>query len=170
MTAPNAALAYRVLDHIDAHPEQHDQSQWIATTADCGTIACFAGWTCLLSGDSPAWSPYENVEDEADTGTVTVVEHGMPHDMTVSTRSTELLGIGLHDAGRLFYANDREDLGRRVAEIFGPRPVDGPVQVVDHGPVKPPYGTPERADWDSDHRWDHLDHSHDVAPNAGSAS
>lgn len=43
--------------------------------------------------------------------------------------------------------------------------------VVDHGPVKPPYGTAERADWDSDHAFDHLDHTHDdVPPNAGSAS
>lgn len=48
MTTPNAELAYRVLDHIDAHPES-----WIQKTWWCGSGGCFAGWTAELSGEHP---------------------------------------------------------------------------------------------------------------------
>lgn len=41
-------------------------------------------------------------------------------------------------------------------------PVPDGVEMVDHGPVKPPYGTPERAAYDREHA--------DVPPNAGSAT
>jgi hypothetical protein len=37
---------------------------------------------------------------------------------------------------------------------------NGGFYLVDHGGVKPPYGTPERADYDRDHEFDHLDHTH----------
>lgn len=39
--------------HILDHPEQHDQAQWIAP---CGTAACFAGWSVLLS---PNWEVFD---------------------------------------------------------------------------------------------------------------
>lgn len=119
---PNAELAWRVLDHIDAHPEQWDQESW-ATKNDCGTAACFAGWTCLLSGDKPVWSEWANVEDS--TAYVTTAAN---QERTVSRRAAELLGIKRDDEGDdegddLFNAyNTRDDLGRLVAEIFGPPP------------------------------------------------
>lgn len=125
MTASNAELAYRVLDHIDAHPERHDQSDFVRSavntpsiTADrmpCGTTACFAGWTVLLSGheiDLRRFMPRADVGD------------GL---IEVDDVAARLLGIGESGldghAHRLFYeANSRKDLGRMVAEIFGPRP------------------------------------------------
>jgi hypothetical protein len=36
-----------VLEHIEQHPEQHDQGTWSMRT-DCGTTACAAGWAVLL--------------------------------------------------------------------------------------------------------------------------
>lgn len=129
MTAPNAELAWRVLDQIDAHPELWNQTKWIQKT-DCGTTACFAGWACLLSGERE------------------------PFDFSVSRRAAELLGIEYDESGEtdgheLFDGtNDRIALGWMVAEIFGPRPTGGAVVLVDHGPVKPPYGTPEREAYD----------------------
>lgn len=38
-----------VLNHIETHPEQHNQSSWGVKT-ECGTTACFAGWTLLMFG------------------------------------------------------------------------------------------------------------------------
>lgn len=35
--------------HIMDHPETHLQGVW-TTEIQCGTAACMAGWTCLLSG------------------------------------------------------------------------------------------------------------------------
>jgi hypothetical protein len=46
----NIALLNRVMDHIDAHPAAHNQFTWVAHE-DCGTVACFAGWTVLLHHD-----------------------------------------------------------------------------------------------------------------------
>jgi|GEM_PF-3357940 hypothetical protein len=124
MTAPtpNAELAYRVLDHIDAHPEQHDQGTWIKVGTDCGTVACFAGWTCLLAGDTPA-IPLITIHNEVSR--VTVVEDGNEdhaHDRSVKYRAAELLGLYSGEWRQLFYVGSRAALGRVVAEIFGPRP------------------------------------------------
>jgi hypothetical protein len=122
MTAtPNAALAYRVLDHIDANPEQWHQDVWIESPTECGTAACFAGWVCLLSGEKP---DYVN---GAQYSTASLVS-GIP----VPDRAMQLLGASrylmditgdIEDMRDLFdERNDREDLGEFVAEIFGPRP------------------------------------------------
>lgn len=125
MTTSNAVLAYKVLDHIDAHPEQHNQSDFVrrstpawllsAEGIPCGTTACFAGWTVLLTGRTIyLGSTMPKVEIDGD-----LVE--------VDDVAARLLGLGHRgldgDAHRLFYeARTREDLGRLVAEIFGPRP------------------------------------------------
>jgi hypothetical protein len=122
VSAPNAELAYRVLDHIDAYPKQWHQGIWIGP-ANCGTVGCFAGWACLLSGDQPALDP----DDEGEAEEVWV--EGGATLRYIPDRAAALLGIR-PDAGptsgagyRLFGGkNTREDLGRLVAEIFGPRP------------------------------------------------
>jgi hypothetical protein len=129
--ALNAELAYRVLDHIDAHPEQHDQGLWFAEKYECGTVACFAGWTAMLAGGRLA-----KVKDEWDFAT-TVIVGGLPEELIgkhVSYAAAVLLGIAedLDDedeaqALRIFNGhNTREDLGELVAETFGPRPAAAP--------------------------------------------
>lgn len=120
MTTPNAELAYKVLDHIDAHPELWHQDVYIGK-ADCGTVACFAGWACLLSGEKPKfnrWSPAST--DELEAG---------PGSEFVSLRAEELLRADRwvdegadHERDLFDQDNTREDLGELVAEIFGPRP------------------------------------------------
>ena len=112
MTAPtpNADLAYRVLDQIDAYPKSWDQGLWVGESPECGTIACFAGWACLLSDVS--------MRDEF------VLIDG--EEIHVEEAAESLLGIGHEDLmehGDLFCGlNSRERLGQLVAEIFGPRP------------------------------------------------
>jgi hypothetical protein len=119
MTTPNAELAYRVLDHIDADPISLMQRVWISQVA-CGTVACFAGWTCLLAGDQPtgfdeaAEAEYVRAGPEGDT-------------RYIPERAAELLGIDYDEAddfgNTLFNPNTtRDGLVRKVAEIFGPRP------------------------------------------------
>lgn len=39
----------KVLAHITAHPEQHNQDWWAERT-DCGTVMCVAGHTCVQAG------------------------------------------------------------------------------------------------------------------------
>lgn len=125
MTGPNAELAYRALDHIDAHPEQWRQDRWIGKS-DCGTVGCFAGWTVLLSGAEPIeFDPFWR--DGKFTFT-SQVQFG-DEELFVSELAERLLHAdrypdGVAEDGRDLFdeANTREDLGRLVEEIFGPRP------------------------------------------------
>lgn len=120
---PNAELAWRVIDHIDAHPDQHDQEVWIRRGDGCGTVACLAGWACLLGGDQPDFH-----QDDPEASDVLTGQALMP----VKERAAQLLGIPYDPDA--FYGHalfnaylTREDLGALVAEIFGPRPEPAPV-------------------------------------------
>jgi hypothetical protein len=123
VTVPNAELAYKVLDHIDAHPEQWRQQDWISRPdgADCGTAACFAGWACLLSGDTPRWEfPADELTERVNTTSGVELVHDVEF---VNDRAAYLLGISLYEADSLFDAeNERDGIVRLVTELFGPRP------------------------------------------------
>ena len=115
MTTPNAELAYRVLDHIDAHPEQWDQGHWVAE-AECGTVGCFAGWAVMLSG----YTVNDAVVIESPDGLTNL------DGLHIEAAADDLLGI---DDNTVYLHDDpydgllkRDELGQRVAEIFGPRP------------------------------------------------
>jgi hypothetical protein len=115
MTIPNAELAYKVLDQIDAHPEQWDQGVYLRA-GYCGTVGCFAGWACLLSGEKPKASVDFDTIHLADGTRV-------PDRAEELLRTSRYLDAGTDDERDLFSEyNTREDLGRLVAEIFGPRP------------------------------------------------
>lgn len=126
-TKPNAELAYRVLDHIDAHPESWNQRRW--WEAGCGTRGCFAGWAVKLSGGDMV-----RHVDEFGIGE-TVVSAGLGDELVgrpAALVAAKLLRIDdlledVYDAEdvELFHPNnDREDLGELVEKIFGPRPCD----------------------------------------------
>jgi hypothetical protein len=111
---PNAELAYRVLDQIDAHPELWDQG-WFFTMTDCGTTACFAGWTCLLSGEMPDYERQGFIGLDGDEA------YWLASGERADVRALELLG--LTNGFRLFASgNTRADLQLCVEELFGPRP------------------------------------------------
>lgn len=122
MSEPNAELAYRVLDHIDAHPTEWDQATW-----KCGSSHCFGGWAVVLSG---ATVDYSNDE------LVVVAGPDELLDLEIEDAARQALGVtpvgayvenfngpGRHrDPGWLFGAsNTRAELGRMVEAIFGPR-------------------------------------------------
>jgi hypothetical protein len=124
MTAPNAALAYAVLDQIDAHPEQWDQARWWRPDAECNTAGCFAGWAVRLSGG-------RMVRDGNLYNIFVRSGLGELNGLYVPVAAASLLGMPMEDPQSedeaenlpLFHeSNTREDLGRLVAEIFGPRP------------------------------------------------
>lgn len=123
MTTPNAELAYKVLDHIDAHPELWRQDIYIGK-AECGTVACFAGWACILSGEKPKFRSWNRFS----TDVLDAAEF-----VFVGDRAEELLRANRYvDEGTDYESdlfaefNTRWDLGRLVAEIFGPRPGGDP--------------------------------------------
>lgn len=46
------ALFTRACDFIEKHPRNYDPSFYECETK-CGTVCCFAGWVCALSGRGP---------------------------------------------------------------------------------------------------------------------
>ena len=92
----NAALAYKTLDYIKAHPEEWDQSMW-----HCGTTHCFGGLVELFTtgnGDESHWTSTWDVAEEA-------------------------LGTDLVESAQLFDdGNTLADLEKIIKTIFGSRP------------------------------------------------
>lgn len=122
MTRPNAELAYRVLDRIDADPASWNQAWWLIETG-CGTTACFAGLTCVLSGDQPDFGDPDSPVVPGRGWTFSSTVNTKASHATVSWRAEQLLGIDEEQADRLFLSsNTRADLGDIVEQVFGPRP------------------------------------------------
>lgn len=117
MTQPNAELAYRVLDHIEAHPEEWYQGRWYSELS-CGTTACFAGHAVLLAGG-------KIVQRIRPFYLAQIPGSDILNDIRDAARS--VLGISEWGADCLFSAsNDLEDLRDWVAHLFGPRPAAQP--------------------------------------------
>jgi hypothetical protein len=113
---PNAELAYRVLDHIDAHPESWDQTQWV-----CGTTACFAGWALRLSGYELEEGSFRWSAEVAD-GPLAGVRVEYAACDVLKIESPEICRADGKWDGLFNEGNDRAKLGELVKEIFGPRP------------------------------------------------
>lgn len=121
MTTPNAELAYKVLDQIDADPKSWDQHTWLYEKEGCGTVACFAGWAVMLAGYKPVLNEWMTFGGET-----TRSSRGVKFDgpiLSIQDAAEQVLGIDEEDAEALFAgSNSRRQLGFLVAEIFGPRP------------------------------------------------
>ena len=115
------------MDHIDAHPDQWDQSVWGVTEAarlemlgngweGCGTAYCLAGWACVLNGDTPIW-------DETGGTTMMSDENGAPHD--IEPRAQKLLGLTRAEAdsadGGIFAAGNTRATLQRIAKQIAAR-------------------------------------------------
>lgn len=115
-TTPNAELAYRVLDVIDAFPEQWEQGSW---TTKCGTSFCFAGWALKLTG-------HELVDYNDEDGLSRMRLDGKQEVFGETVRDAAMRELGIiraREADELFEGvNSRATLGELVEEFFGPRP------------------------------------------------
>lgn len=103
--ARNAELLERVMQHIDDHPELHEQWHWFN---ECGTAACFAGWTCLLGGLKKADGYSSRVELSK-----------RPLDSAAARDAAcQLLGLDDDEAELLFHAgNTRDELRLMVKDL-----------------------------------------------------
>lgn len=91
LAAAPAERAKLVLAQIDLTPELWDQEVWLAPH-ECGTAACFAGWTCLLAGAKPnETEAIRTPEGLVDMVFATVQYEGRRR--MVATLAEELLGL-----------------------------------------------------------------------------
>lgn len=106
----NASFLQRrrmVLDFITAHPEHHNQAVWAVPMAwlrelydeslvgTCGTVACVAGWTCIMAGDELTSSDGSPELDHAISDSGAALE--------IPERAMRLLGLTKDEADELFY-------------------------------------------------------------------
>lgn len=106
---PDLDLIDRVMDHIDTHPEEWDQTTWSCSTAFGGIAACFGVRAALIDG----WQVVDSWGGMVEEGTGGPERHAS--DVAVG-----LLGIDFHVALRLFAAtNTLDDLHSMVKQIHG---------------------------------------------------
>lgn len=101
MSELNLPLARKVLEHIEAHPEEHFQGFWGKQIVDsetaCRTTMCIAGWAAALSGCELEW---ENGFLDKVNG-----------DHNVHGYAEELLGLNSTESVHLFYSGNQGSIG-----------------------------------------------------------
>lgn len=128
----NAPLLHKVLDHIVAHPDEHDQSLWATRRFDqdgnvCGTRYCFAGHTVVMGmgqGEQLIWHPqtwreipYQDELQVASSGAVDL-NSADGRIRLIASRAQELLGLTLQESERLFFATNRVDQIAHMIEVM----------------------------------------------------
>jgi hypothetical protein len=119
-------LARKTIEHIEAHPREHNQGAWVTTwqrfgnaAPVCHTAYCFAGHAALLSGGEFAQD--NDGEDFVFVqGPITAQyrqnkNYGGIH---VADYAQHVLGLAPGEASRLFFANNTiEDLRGMVTSL-----------------------------------------------------
>jgi hypothetical protein len=107
MTGRNIAALEQTMQYIKDHPEQHNQEVYFQQT-ECGTAACFAGWTCILAG-------HELIKD--DVGLVWCLCRN-DEPIWIVTVAQNILGLTRDEAAKLFYCdNSIETLELMVKDL-----------------------------------------------------
>lgn len=121
MPTPNTALARRVLEHIEAHPEQWNQRRW-AVRSECGTSFCFAGHAVHLTHpDALYLFGLDLLDGDERNHAVKVLIPGRPGPEYVRDVAVQLLGLSDYDARLLFHAsNTLEHLHGYVDQLQAP--------------------------------------------------
>lgn len=108
LPVPNLPLLRKVLDHIDAHPEEWQQATYGTGTA-CGTAACIAGHAMLMSGYD--FNPTDEIFSRPD-GSIVEFEPDEGQTILGITYTEASLYGGLFDS-----ENTRADVQRHAEAI-----------------------------------------------------
>lgn len=130
---PNLPLLRKVLDHIDAHPEEWEQTSWgarllieeayaagvtlkQAKDTQCQTVGCIAYHAAVLSGADPIWDEYSG-------RVASVVEVRTPegHVQDLVEYAQEVLGLGYETRRLLFNGSNTRAHVQGVAELIAKR-------------------------------------------------
>lgn len=125
---PNVPLLSKTMDHIEAHPEEWDQSMWATRkNPQCGTIACFAGTSVLLADPDAkmlfiADGGYLDLEDGESIyvapSSAALCVDGTGRTRRIDNYAKQLLGLNSTQAANLFRGtNTMNHLRRYVAEL-----------------------------------------------------
>ena len=109
-----------VLNHIELHPEAHNQQAWASQTHECQTAGCIAGWTVMLvDGWKIEDAEYPLAENQRYA--VKFFTDGNRHP---DTRAMELLGLSTTDAEKLFFLHSEATAREALRYIANGKQID----------------------------------------------
>lgn len=109
-TLEQAVFARKVLEHVTAHPEEHDQSTFGIKSPECGTVMCIAGTACMMDStvevlwETPHHSQPHLMEGKLIMGGVYRESDGMWN--IVPNHAADLMGLSKDAAEELFFEFD----------------------------------------------------------------
>lgn len=107
----------RALDHIEAHPERHEQGVWVRKSVNCGTAGCIAGWVVVQE-----YPDAEFVQDSHDHGG-SYSSVALPGGVeSIEQVARGLLGIDTGQGDALFASGNTLDELRAMRDLLAERP------------------------------------------------
>lgn len=120
---PNVPLFRKVVEHIEAHPNEWNQDWWVHQHGGveegeiCGTTFCFAGWALKLTGHNLHEETRLFKDQYGDySRRCTVLDGNVVNNDQVVAAACEELGVDPSDIAPFFYgevntpAEVREDI------------------------------------------------------------
>ena len=122
MPTPNVTLARRILEHIEAHPEEWQQNFWakqlLGSEASCGTAFCYAGHAVHMAHPDAEFQFYEHDLLSEQASDVQIPGVGLRN---IKFTAQELLGLSDYSADVMFAAsNTLEHLRDYVGQLSRP--------------------------------------------------
>jgi hypothetical protein len=119
MPEPNIPLLRKTIEHIEAHPEEWDQTTWAVRTP-CGTTMCFAGTALFVAGYTFNWS--HRIE-ESSAATIRRSKTSGGKTWPIPWVAQEELGLNDCQVRNIFYCmtDDPAELREVVEETVGER-------------------------------------------------
>lgn len=111
----NYPLLRKTMEHIEAHPEEHDQRYWGLQTP-CGTTMCFAGHAVVLAGLTPVWNKDDRYFLAEGEMIAAIDEEGTRWSVQVG--AARALGLGPDEADELFQECGDLNAVRRVVGAY----------------------------------------------------
>ena len=121
-TFEQQALAQQVLDHVEAHPENHDQGNW-GKKNECGTTMCIAGTAALLSGSAH----FEQIRHPYHNNAYLRINEDIAHNYRGDTffeLGKDLLGLEAEDAFQIFYCLENDKAKEALRYVANGKQVD----------------------------------------------
>lgn len=118
---PNLPLLRKVLDHIDAHPDEWYQATWGIQTerSACGTAFCIAGHAIAMSGEHVV--SFDSGGSMLVDGEDYIVVEGVGEVEAPEYIGSRLLGLTSEEADDLFAGNCTREAVQRHAEAIAAR-------------------------------------------------
>lgn len=121
-------LGTKVIEHIERHPEGHENGSWFGTDA-CGTTRCIAGWTLYFAGYEMR---LEGVGTPMELRLGAEAEWTPTSAVMFSGTAADLLGMDPETAHDVFFEDDNdfsltlfrdhiEDLKAKVEKVEEPK-------------------------------------------------